>query len=184
MDRVINLKKKRPDGAGQIASGNGGDKTRPQYQPDRIVWSGPLWAYPPNVRLAIVFSVLLLGVAAFFYLYRNEIITALFFLLASIFVLSNSHRKAPVTDFAVGPVSVHIGEREIKFSEIKSFWMEYNPGGIKELSIQLNKWYLPYIKIPFSDQDPARIHKIMIKFVPEKEHEDSAMDIFGRKLGL
>ncbi len=151
--------------------------------PVMLTWPGPLHDYPPNVRL-LVGSIIVLGlVGTFFIFVQRNIFAAVFFFFSAIMLFVMSHQSSPVTEFTVGPLSVKAGLREYKFSEIKSFWIEYNPGGIKELSLQLKKWYSPYIKIPLGDEDPVQVSTVLLKFIPEVEHTDSILDSFSRLLG-
>ncbi len=72
-----------------------------------------------------------------------------------------------------------------RYGELKSFWIEYDPTlGIKELSLQTKKWYLPYVKIPIDEQNPVQLRLILLEFLPEVEHKDTLVEILARKLGL
>jgi len=70
------------------------------------------------------------------------------------------------------------------YKELKSFWIDYNPNGSKELSLETRKWYLPYIKISIEEENPVGLRSFMIDFVPEKMHEPSLIDFISRKIGL
>ena len=68
--------------------------------------------------------------------------------------------------------------------DLKSFWIEYNPEWLKELSLESAKWYMPYIKVLLNEQNPVEVRALIVNFLPEKEHEISLVDHVGRKLGL
>lgn len=194
MQRTVDLKKKpveedgheekferfdpvriSPPSEGQLITGS---------QPIQIAWSGLLRNYSPNLRAISIFSGLLFLVGIFFIFFQKNIFAAAFFMAAAGFLLVSAKKKPPETDFVVGPLSVRIGHGEHAFKDIKSFWVEYNPGGTKELSLQLKKWYMPYLKIPIYHQNPVQIRAILLKFIPEVEHEDTIFDVIEKVLGF
>ena len=94
-------------------------------------------------------------------------------------------KKPEVVDFEIGPLGVGVGERLYGFREIRSFWIEYDPAlDIKELSLQLKKWYHAYIKIPIYEQNPVQLRLILLSFLPEVEHKDTLADMVSRRLGI
>jgi len=152
--------------------------------PVQVAWSGLLRDYSPNMRAIAIFAVILFGVGTFFIFFQKNIFATAFFFAASIFLLASAKKKPPEADFVVGPLSVKVGPSEHAFKDIKSFWVEYNPEGTKELSLQLKKWYLPYLKIPLHHQNPVQIRMILLKFIPEVEHEDTILNVLERVLGF
>ncbi len=55
---------------------------------------------------------------------------------------------------------------------------------IKELSLQLKKWYRAYVKIPIYEQNPVQLRLILLSFLPEVEHKDTLADTVSRRLGI
>ena len=97
----------------------------------------------------------------------------------------NAGRKPRETEYEINPIGVRIGAVLHRYGEIVSFWIEYDPAlGIKELSIQLKKWYMPYIKIPVAEQNPVQLRLALLEFLPEIEHKDTLVEILARKLGI
>jgi len=81
-------------------------------------------------------------------------------------------------------IGIQLDKKIIPYKNIKSFWISYEPEGIKELSIEQKKWYSPYIKIPLHSQNPVQIRDFMLNYAIEKEHEDTIFDTIARKLGI
>lgn len=190
MERTVDLKKKWETGVENEEKFERFDG-RPDEeklvigaQPIQISWSGLLRNYSPNLKAISIFSGLLFLVGVFFIFFQKNIFAAAFFMAAAGFLLISAKKKAPETDFVVGPLSIKVGSNEHTFKEIKSFWVEYNPEGVKELSLQLKKWYMPYLKIPIYHQNPVQIRAILLKFIPEVEHEDTILNVLERVLGL
>ena len=81
-------------------------------------------------------------------------------------------------------LGISIDNQPYSYKELKSFWIEYALGDIKELSLESKKWYLPYIKISIENQNPMELRAMLSNFLPEKEHEVSLIDLFAQKLGM
>lgn len=149
-----------------------------------ISWSGQLH-YHPNVPAIIITSVIFFGIAILIQIFQKNIITTIFFALIGVVILLNSRRKPEIGRFEINPAGVVIDDTRHVYPEIKSFWIEYDPElGIQELSLQLKKWYSPYIKIPIYGQNPVRLRYALMEFLPEVEHKDSMVEILSRKLGI
>lgn len=130
-------------------------------------------------------ALLLFAIAVIIQIFDKNIITTIFFVLLGTVILLNINRKPENGNFEITPADVQINGTHHRYSEIKSFWIEYDPElGIKELSLQLKKWYMPYIKVPVEDQNPVQLRYILLEFLPEVEHKDSIVEILSRKLGI
>ncbi|MBI2053042.1 MAG: hypothetical protein HYT34_02235, partial [Candidatus Ryanbacteria bacterium] len=65
---------------------------------------------------------------------------------------------------------------------LKSFWVFYTPGGVKELSLKLEKALAPYLRIPLGDANPNEVRTFLLNYLPEKKQEDSLIDALMRYL--
>ncbi|MEX1064226.1 MAG: hypothetical protein WD898_02765 [Candidatus Paceibacterota bacterium] len=152
---------------------------------DSISWSGPLFHHAPRALSINIIAISLFAIAALVQIFQENIITTIFFALLGVVVLANGYRKPEIANFDVGPLGVRAGDRMFRFKDIKSFWIEYEPElEIKELSLQFKKWYMFYVKIPLTDQNPVQIRSFLLDFIPEIEHEDTLADTLSRKLGI
>jgi hypothetical protein len=150
-----------------------------------LSWSGPLYIHRPDMKIIAVVSLALFAIAALMQIFQKNIITTIFFGLLGVVILIRAGKKPEVVDFEINPLGVKVGEQLYGFREIKSFWIEYDPAlDIKELSLQLKKWYRTYVKIPIYDQNPVQLRLILLAFLPEAEHEDTLADTVSRRLGL
>ena len=153
-------------------------------EPRVISWSGQLHLRP-NVPAIIIASLIFFGIAVLVQIFQKNIITAIFFALIGFVILLNVKRKHEVGRFEINPAGVRIDGENHNYTEIRSFWVEYDPTlGIQELSLQLKKWYAPYVKIPIYGQNPVQLRFALLEFLPEVEHKDSIVEIVSRKLGI
>jgi len=86
--------------------------------------------------------------------------------------------------FRIDEKGIKIGRKLFDFDELKSFWVFYSPPEEKELSIRSKKMFIPYIKIPLDNQNPNEIRKYLLKFLPEKRHKESVIDIWMKRIGF
>lgn len=83
--------------------------------------------------------------------------------------------------FSISGNGVQIDQIVYKFEDLKSFWIFYEPGKVKEISLRSKKAFMPYIKIPLGDQNPAEIRRLLLKFLPEKKQRESIIDEWTRR---
>lgn len=150
-----------------------------------LSWSGPLSYHHPNPRAVLVVTLALFAIATLVQIFQHSIITTIFFAMLGAMVLLHAKKKPRQGHFTIDPLGLKINGRRYNFREIKSFWIDYRPEfEIRELVIQLKKWYSAYIKIPFDEQNPIQIRQLLIDYIPEVEHEETLADTLSRRLGI
>lgn len=115
--------------------------------------------------------------------FRNYSFGALLVACATVGLLfSRQERKARRILIDKGGIS--IDKEKYLYRNIKSFWIHYSPGGIKELSIETKKLLSSYLIVPLEGTHPVDLRKFLVKYIPEKEHEPSLIDMISRRLGV
>ena len=76
---------------------------------------------------------------------------------------------------------ITIEEKNYDWKEFRSFWIFQEPE-IKSLSLISKKITQPQIYIPLNEQSPEKIKEVLIKFLPEKEQEESLIDAITRRI--
>lgn len=197
MERVVDLRKKIKPKKSQEAMGQPQDTQKVQaegtddfrgaegsgvenkdihWEADYFAQSSPIWQKGMVVFLS--------GIIIVFVLFKYGFISIVFFaLLLLIFVIRLTSHQKPLLVYLKN-YGIQLDRKLIPYKNIKSFWITYEPRGIKELSIEQKEWYSPYIKIPLHGQNPVRIRDFMLNYVIEKEHEDTIFDTIARKLGI
>jgi len=111
-------------------------------------------------------------------LFEINISLIVIFILSFVVMATYKLKPASSNTITIDENGIRINNTIRYFKDIKSFWIDYSPGGIKEISFELRKWYMPYLKIPLGQQNPVKIHNFLILFIPEEEHEASLIDTF------
>lgn len=149
-----------------------------------ISWEASSFYYNPEKRyLSLLIVALLIGAIALL-IFRYDTLTSIFLILASLVLILYSKQKPTKSKITVDQSGILVDYIMYYYKDLRSFWIEYNPGGLKELSLESTKWYMPYIKVLLNEQNPVEIRSFIVNFLPEKEHENSLIDHIGRKLGL
>jgi len=86
--------------------------------------------------------------------------------------------------FKIDGKGIEIDNRFHEFDSLRSFWIFYDPPLEKTLSIRSKKTFFPYVHIPLADEKPAEIRKFLLKFLPEKRHRESIIDIWMKRIGF
>lgn len=193
MSQTINLRKKNqplevPKPQVELPSINEptievGDSHVPSLpEASGIRWSTHL--SPPHRRDQILYITigLIISAGLIAYFTRDFLFTIVLVLSAVVLNLNTTRprRQSEVTVHATG---VSIDDQHHHYADMKSFWIDYQPG-LKELSIELKNGYAPRIKVPLEDTNPLEIRQAMVSYVPEKEHEQSFLDHIVRLIGI
>lgn len=106
-------------------------------------------------------------------------------IILAFFVFYTYANKDPrMIKFKIDERGVEIDNKLYEFDDLKSFWVFYNPPEEKDISFRSKRSFLPYIRIPLGKENPNEIRKFLLKFLPEKRHSESVVDIWMRKTGF
>jgi len=159
-------------------------KSPHENSPPRFSWEAPSFYYNPQKKyLALIVIALMAGAAALLF-YDRDTLLAVFLMLSSLVLVLYTNKKPDISKIRVSQAGVSIDDRMYYYRELKSFWIDYNPNGPKELSLEAKKWYFPHIKVSIERENPVELRSLMVNFVPERVHEQSLIDFVARKLGL
>lgn len=125
--------------------------------------------------------VIILGIIA---LATDNILFLILILLAFFTFYIYAKKEPRNIKFKINEKGIEVDSRLYVFDSIRSFWIFYNPPIEKEISFRSRKTFFPYVKITLADQDPNEIRKYLLRFIPEKRHKESLIDIWMRRIGF
>ncbi len=172
----IQAQKPRQEKLSSVASDNN-TPTNPLARNKTILsWKATSFVSTPKSKIwyIIVFITLVSLVALG--LFSDNFPLAILAILIGLILYLFEKKEAQSFNFSVTTEGVIAQDRLYKFSSLENFWIFYEPGGKKDLSLKSAKSFIPYINIPLGDVDPAILRKVLISFLPEVEHEDSLID--------
>lgn len=148
-----------------------------------LSWQAPEFIKYKKGKLWFVIFFL---VSAFlvFVAFHWKSITMLFFLLFATFVAFIYSLKTPrLLNIAIKKTGVQVEDVFYPFSDIRAFWILYEPPEVKDLILQLKKQaFFPNVFIPLGDTDPTKVRSLLLHYLPEQKLEESLFDILARKL--
>jgi len=152
--------------------------------PSLFQWEAPSFYYNPQKKYLVLTVIILIVGASILLFYGGDILLAIFLLLSSLVLVLYANKKPVISKVSVDQNGVSVNDHAYYYEDLKSFWINYIPNGPKEISLESKKWYLPHVKISLEKENPIEIRSFMIKFIPEKIHEQSLADYVAQKLGI
>lgn len=127
----------------------------------------------------LVIGLLLVGYA----LFTGNFLFALIVILAAIILFLQSQQHPAVIPFRIAEYGLIINTRFYPYSELKDFYVIYDPPEVKTLFIETKSNLRPRIRVPLMDMDPNDIRFTMREFLPEdvKKEEEPFSDMMARK---
>lgn len=89
-------------------------------------------------------------------------------------------RPPRVIPFAITSRGVKIGNVLYPYETLKSFWINYDPPHIREIYLISKKFLMPQISLPLAGTDPNEVREHLLKFLEEKEIQESLSDTIAR----
>ncbi|MEK7643672.1 MAG: hypothetical protein AAB372_04485 [Patescibacteria group bacterium] len=120
-------------------------------------------------------------IASFFL--RNFLFGVLVFFGTFALMMQGSRRPRTITVRLAGD-GIHVDDRLFPYDTLESFWIFYEPGRHKELSILSRHTILGNIKIPLGTTHPGEVRDFLKRFVQEKRQEESFTSIVADWIGL
>ena len=124
---------------------------------------------------------IILGIIA---LATNNILFLILVLLGFFIFYVYANKEPRIIKFKIYERGIEFDNQMHDFESLRSFWIFYDPPMEKEISLRSKKTFFPYIRIPLGNQSPIEIRKYLLKFIPEKRHRESVIDIWMRRIGF
>jgi len=107
--------------------------------------------------------------------YERSLLFGIFVVLGWFTIMLYSSRPPERIRVIIAKEGIMAGKNLYPWGNIKSFWI-FEKNYKKEISLELKRQFVPYLKIPLGDIEPAKAREILLKFIPEKEQEESFID--------
>ena len=134
---------------------------------------------PRSNRWYIVVFVGLVLLLAYGLFTDNYLLGIIVILIGLLFYLFEK-RESQDFRFAITDQGIVAHNSLYEFGSLEDFWIFYEPGGRKDLSLKSAKNMVPYIHIPLGDANPLKIRELLSEYLPEVEHEESFVDTINR----
>lgn len=149
-----------------------------------LEWKAPEFDKKEKSKSWFIIPAIITIVIGLFALLNENILFLIAIILAFLIFYIYANKEPRTIKFKLNEKGIEIDEKLYDFDELRSFWIFYNPPEQKELSFRSRKTFIPYIRIPLADQDPNKLRKYLLKFLPERRHKESLIDIWMRRMGF
>lgn len=148
----------------------------------RIAWQAQEYENrPKSRRWFLVLSIILIIIISYA-IYTQSPLMAITFILIGIVGYLSSTQQSPILQFSIDIEGVHAGKEMYPYENIISFWIFYQPGERKYISLHTNGELTPYVHIPLANMDPLQIRSVLLQFIPEKRHPIRLVDVLEKYL--
>ncbi len=179
MVQVIDLRKIDKAKKNKVETEESGQK---DSAPTKIEWTASEFIkYKRDKSWFILPGLVALALAVIAIILKNFLFTV-GIIIAAFVIYLYAVKEPRKIKFSISGKGIQIDKQIFPFEDLKSFWIFYNPPEIKELSVRSKKMFIPYIKLPLGDQNPAEVRKLLLRFIPERKHQESAVDTWTRRL--
>ncbi len=131
--------------------------------------------------IAGILTILLIGYA----IYSGSATMAIVFIvLAGVYYLT--HNQEPkIINIKITDLGIYAGDDYHPFNEINSFWINYHPPYVHNLTLRLSDKSRTKVVIQLDVQNPVEVRKTLAREIPEVEGEhESVMEMLIRLLRL
>ncbi len=123
--------------------------------------------------------IIAVGIAVTAYLFNN-LLFGIFILISAFSLSLYSSRKPNFLTFRLSEKNLFIGEKNIPFSSLQSFWIED-----EKIIFQAESKIVPYIVIPLSKEiDRDNLKEYLLKHLEEEEHHEPLSQKIFERLGF
>lgn len=149
-----------------------------------LEWEALEYDHLPKDRRWFLISGVIAAAIVLYGLFTANYFLSLLTIIAGFLVFLYAVRPPKMIYAAITSRGVQIGRRIFLYEDLNSFWIFYEAGGIKELSIESRKAVVPFLRVPLGDTDPVTVREHLIRFVPERQHEESFSETISRLVGF
>jgi len=113
----------------------------------------------------------------------NNFLFSLIIILSAIILFIQSYQSPAQVLFRITELGVVLGNRFYKYSELKNFYIIYQPPEVKTLFIEPKSGMRPVLRVPLLDEDPLNVREAMNVFLVEdlEKEEEPFTDLFARR---
>jgi hypothetical protein len=147
-------------------------------------WRAPEHEIMEKSRKWYLYVLLLLVAIVAFAVYTNSPVMAITFIMIGVVGYIFIGKEPRIIDFAITDEGVIAGREIYEFENMNSFWIFYEPDGVKVISLHMKNKIIPYIHIPVHEEDPVEIREALLEYIPEVKQDPSPVDTFERFLGI
>ena len=99
--------------------------------------------------------------------------------LAAFIIYSNKNKRPETINFRLNDNGLYIEDKFHPYDSFESFWIF--PGEKQEFVLRRKERFIPLLTVPFHENDESQIRKILSENLPEKEEDESLIDLLSKR---
>ncbi len=141
--------------------------------------------YDHSRRWYLIVAVVGLALVAFS-VFSTNYLFALIIVLFGIVLYLHEAQDPILIPFTITSTGIILGRKFYRYSELKEFWIIYEPGEVKSLYFSLNSAIKHRLQVPLLDNDPLAIRDFLKQYLKENlaEEDEPLSDRLARVLEL
>lgn len=149
-------------------------------------WIAPEYhQHPKSIRWWVTAAVVLLIALILEAISGNWTFLAATLIFALVYWYTENHHPARHTKIVISAMGIKVGHTTIPYSQIKSFWIVYNPPEVKKLYLRLDRNYLSDLVLELENQDPLAIREFLRNHLEElADRQETVSDFILRTFKL
>ena len=164
------------------------DETQPTPQTESdqpiLVWEAKEFAEYERSRSWYVYALIAGAIGVAVMIFLQQWLGAVVFGLATFVVVRHAGDQPRTLTYSITNLGVHAGNRFVPYSELKLYWIVYNPPA-KTLNLQSTNRFKPLLKIHLEDIDPLAVRNALQNHLPEEpKATEDFLDKFSRFIRL
>ena len=159
-------------------------KTKKKIKLQEFSWQAPEFPKKEKNKSWFIIPGFITIAFGVFALFTENFLFLITIILAFFVFYIYANKEPRVIKFRINEKGIEIDGKLHDFDSLRSFWIFYDPPEQKELSLRSRKTFLPYIRLSLNKENPNEIRKFLLKFLPEKRHRESVIDIWMRRIGF
>lgn len=100
-------------------------------------------------------------------LMSNNFLFSLIIILAGIIMFIQSHQTPQQVLFQITELGIVVGHKFYNYSELKNFYIVYQPPEIKNLFFMTESNVHPILSVPLLDINPVQVRETLLEFMNE-----------------
>lgn len=155
------------------------------YNEPLLTWTAASFIKFERTKVWYIFSAVLLAIVVLFaVLLGSPTFAVAVVVFAMVYIFLTQDDPEPV-QVVISDIGIVFGNKVYPFTDIKTFWIEYEPPAFQSLHLVLKNEFTQDITINFHGLNPTLIRSTLVSYLPEwEERQKSFTENLTRMLGL
>jgi hypothetical protein len=147
----------------------------------KIAWEAREYERKPKSATWFAIAGIVLAGMIIYAIITQSPIMAITFILIGVVGYLFINREYPIISVVIDVDGIHVGKEMYPYENIRSFWIFYEPGEEKALSLHTNGDLTPFVRVPLGDKmSPLHLRTLLLQFLPERRHPQQLIDILEK----